>query len=487
LLGFVLLVIGFIGIGFAHYQIISNLFSDSFNEPPVGLIILFLLLDIGYVLAFTVLFIKYYKSILLRILFALLCSLNGLGLPIILAIFLYKVALKKIPNIINLMSAISVFGVSMGTMALVIVLSIFNGFDDLIKALYNSFDPDLKVTVVEGKTFRPDHPILKKLSEIKGVTVYSEVIEESVLLKYGDKQYPATLKGVDDNYVKVNGIDTMVREGKFLLEDDKGMYAIVGQGIAFYLQVGLKFVTPLVVYYPRKDASISMNVEDAFNQKYIFPSGIFSMEQDHDAKYVIVPIKFAFELLEDSSSISAVEIRIAKTENLDDIQHSVQELFGKRFKVQNRYQQQELFYRIMKYEKWAIYMILAFILTVASFNILGSLSMLIIEKKKDISTFNSMGADLKLIRRTFLYEGIMISFFGALIGFILGLIVCWLQIKFGFIRLQGSGSFIIDTYPVAIRFGDIFLAFLTVLVIGYVAAWYPVTYIIRRYIPDNQQ
>lgn len=230
-----------------------------------------------------------------------------------------------------------------------------------------------------------------------------------------------------------------------------------------------------------------MNVENAFNQKYIFPAGIFAMEQEHDAKYVIVPIQFAHDLFEDSTAISSLEIRTAKTENLDNMQASVQELFGKHFKVQNRYQQQELFYRIMKYEKWAIFMILAFILTVASFNILGSLSMLIIEKKKDISTFNSMGADLRQIRRTFLYEGIMISFFGALIGFILGLIVCWLQIKFGIIRLQGSGSFIIDAYPVSIRFGDILLAFLTVLVIGYVAAWYPVTYIIRRYIPENQQ
>ena len=393
---------------------------------------------------------------------------------------------KKSHNAINIISAISIAGVTIGMMALVIVLSVFNGFDDLIKSLNNSFDPDLKVSILEGKTFQPNDQTLKKLSEIEGVSVYSKVVEENVLLKYGDKQYPATLKGVDHNYIKLNGLDTMIRDGKFMLEDDKNQYAIVGQGIAYYLQVGLKFITPLIVYYPKKEASISMDMNDAINQKYIFPSGIFGIEQEYDAKYMIVPIKFAYKLFEDSVSVSAIEIKTAKSENLDQIQAQVQQLFGNGYKVQNRQQQQELFYRIMKYEKWAIFMILTFILMVASFNIIGSLSMLIIEKKKDISTFHSIGADSLLIRRIFLYEGMMISFFGALIGLILGLFVCWLQIKFGLIRLQGSGSFIIDAYPVSIRIGDILLAFITVLGIGYLAAWYPVKYIIRKYLPENK-
>jgi len=393
---------------------------------------------------------------------------------------------KKSHNAINIISGISVAGVAIGMMALVIVLSVFNGFDDLIKALYNSFDPDLKVTIAEGKTFKPDTAILRELSKTKGVALYSKVVEENVLLRYGEKQYPATLKGVDRNYKKINGLDTMITEGKYQLEDSKNQYALIGQGIAYYLQVGLKFVTPIVVYFPRKEASISMNVENAFNQNYIFPSGIFSIEQDHDAKYMIVPIKFADDLLEDSVSISAIEIKTTKGSDLDKVQADVQKLYGDKFKVRNRYQQQELFYRIMKYEKWAIFMILAFILMVASFNIIGSLSMLIIEKKKDVSTFKSMGADGRLIRRIFLYEGTMISFIGASIGLALGLVVCWLQIRFGFIRLEGSGSFIIDAYPVSIRIVDILLAFLTVLGIGYLAAWYPVTYIIRRYLPENQ-
>jgi len=484
-LGFVFLTVCFVGIGISQYLALKDLISNSLPDIPTITSFIPLILEIGYVYLITRLFLKNYKSIYVRIIFAVLGSFTGLGLPIFLAIFLYKLALQKIPNIINLMSAISVFGVSIGTMGLVIVLSVFNGFDDLIKALYNSFDPDLKITLAEGKTFRPDERVLRKLSEIDGIAVYSKVVEESVLLKYGEKQYPATLKGVDLNYKKINGLDTMITEGKFILEDSKGKYAVVGQGIAYYLQIGLKFTNPIIVYFPRKEANISMNVENAFNQNFIYPSGIFAIEQDHDAKYMIVPIKFAFNLLEDSTSVSAIEVKTIKNADLNTVQKNVQKLFGDRFKVKNRYQQQELFYRIMKYEKWAIFMILAFILMVASFNIIGSLSMLIIEKKKDISTLHSIGADSVTIRRIFLYEGMMISFFGAFIGLLLGFIVCWLQIRFGFVRLQGSGSFIIDAYPVSIRVLDIFLAFLTVLGIGYIAAWYPVKYIIRKYIPEN--
>jgi lipoprotein-releasing system permease protein len=484
-LGFVFLTIAFLGGCIEHFRFFGNLVSNTFPDVPSFVVYIFLILEIGYIYSIARLFLRKYRSVPLRITFAVVGSLTGLGLPVILAIFLYKVALQKIPNIINLMSAISVFGVSVGTMGLVIVLSVFNGFDDLIRSLYNAFDPDLKITVAEGKTFRPDENTLKKLSQIEGIAVYSKIVEESVLLKYGEKQYPATLKGVDHNYVKINGLDTMIREGSFMLEDNKSQYAIIGQGIAYYLQVGIKFITPLVVYFPRKEANISMSVENAFNQNYIYPSGIFAIEQDHDAKYMIVPIRFAFSLLEDSLSISALELKTAKGANLDKVQQSVQKLFGNRYQVKNRYQQQELFYRIMKYEKWAIFMILTFILMVASFNIIGSLSMLIIEKKKDISTFNSVGANSQLIRRIFLYEGMMISFFGAFVGLLLGLFICWLQIKFGLVRLEGSGSFIIDAYPVSIRILDIFLAFLTVLGIGYLAAWYPVKYIIRRYIPQN--
>jgi lipoprotein-releasing system permease protein len=485
LLGFIFLGLGFIGLGIVHYLFFRDFISNNLPNLSKFHATIPMLVEISFVFYIVFLFLKFYKSLILRIVFAIVGSLTGLGLPVILAIFLYKAALKKIPNIINLMSAISVMVVSFGTMALVIVLSVFNGFDDVIKSLFNSFDPDLKISLVEGKTFQIGHPTLKNLEAIKGIVAYSKVVEESVLLKYGEKQFPATMKGVDSNYIKTNGIDTMIVDGAFTLTDEKGQYAVIGQGIAYYLQVGLKFITPLNVYFPRKEANISMNIENAFNHKYIFPSGIFAIEQERDNKYMIVPIKFAFELLEDSLSISAIEIKVSKNAETDEVKASLRHLLGNRFKIQDRYDQQELFYRIMKYEKWAIFMILAFILVIASFNILGCLSMLIIEKKKDISTLNSIGAGKLLIRRIFLYEGMMISFFGAVIGLILGLIVCWLQIKFGFISLEGSGSFIIDKYPVSIRVTDIFFAFITVLGIGYLAARYPVKYIIRNYLPEN--
>lgn len=393
---------------------------------------------------------------------------------------------KKSHNAINIISAISLAGVTIGTMALIIVLSVFNGFDQLIQTLFNSFDPDLRITVVEGKSFQTADEKLDQLSAIPGVVAWSKVIEENALLKYGDKQYIATIKGVDKNYQQVNNLDSCIIEGVNVLEDEKGRYAVIGQGVQYYLQVGLKFINPLMIYVPRKSATISMNPENAFNQKYIYPSGVFNILQDYDSKYVLVPISFARELLDDSLSITALEIRTAENTNVNQIQEKVQQLFGSKFSVKNRYQQKELFYRIMKYEKWAIFMILTFILAIASFNIVGSLSMLIIEKKKDISTLHSIGADRKFLRRVFLYEGTMISFFGAFLGLIIGLIVCWLQIKYGIVKFPSSGSFIINSYPVEIKAVDVVFVLITVLVIGYLAAWYPVKYIIKRYLPESQ-
>ncbi len=393
---------------------------------------------------------------------------------------------KKSHNAINIISAISLAGVTIGTMALIIVLSVFNGFDHLIQTLFNSFDPDLKITVVEGKSFQTDDEKLSQLSKISGIVAWSKVMEENALLKYGEKQYIATIKGVDKNYPLINKLDSCITEGSFTLEDEKGRYAVIGQGIEYYLQVGLKFITPLVIYVPRKSATLSMNPENAFNQKYIYPSGVFNILQDYDSKYVLVPLSFTQELLDDSLSITAIEIRTTENKNIDQIQKDVQQLFGSKFSVKNRFQQKELFYRIMKYEKWAIFMILSFILAIASFNIVGSLSMLIIEKKKDISTLHSIGADGQFLRRVFLYEGIMISFFGAFLGLCLGLIICWLQITFGIVKFPSSGSFIINSYPVEIKALDVVFVLITVLLIGYIAAWYPVRYIIKRYLPDNQ-
>jgi len=389
---------------------------------------------------------------------------------------------KKSHNAINVISGISLAGVTVGTMALIIILSVFNGFDSLIRSLFNSFDPDIKLTLEEGKTFVPNDIILKKISQVNGVSCFAKVIEENALLQYGDKIYIATIKGVDENYKATSGVDSMIVDGSFTLQNKKEQFAVVGQGIAYYLQIGLKFINPLIVNIPRKSATISMNPENLYNHNYIYPSGVFAIEADQDSKFVIVPIKFAQNLLDDTLSISALEIKLKKTADTKKVQLSIQDLVGRKYKLQNRYEQKQVFYRIMKYEKWAIFMILTFILMIASFNIIGSLSMLIIEKKKDIGTLNSLGADRQLIRRIFLFEGTMISIFGAILGLIIGICICLLQIKYGFVKLQGSGSFIINSYPVSIKATDILLIFVTVLLIGYIAAWYPVRYIIKRYL-----
>jgi lipoprotein-releasing system permease protein len=390
---------------------------------------------------------------------------------------------KKSQNAINIISVISVFGVAIGTMALIVILSVFNGFDKIIKSLFNSFDPDLKITLVEGKTFTLDDALRDRLKNTKGVLFFSEVIEENALLKYNDKQYIATVKGVSDDYMKMTGIDSMMTDGKFMIKDSTSSYALVGQGVAYFLSLNVKLINPIIIYVPKRNSEVSFNPEESINKKFIFPSGVFSIQQDFDAKYIIVPIDFAQGLFEYTpKEISSLEIKTNPLFDKDQVQKEVQKIAGTKFVVKNRYQQNELFYKIMGTEKWAIFFILSFILLVASFNIIGSLTMLIIDKKNDINTLNSIGADDRLIRRIFITEGWMISVIGAVLGLVLGLLICFLQIKFKLVQLQGGGSFIVDAYPVDMQLMDFVLVFGTVLLIGFAVAYFPVRYITKKYI-----
>ncbi|MCP4312754.1 MAG: FtsX-like permease family protein [Bacteroidetes bacterium] len=394
---------------------------------------------------------------------------------------------KKSQNAINIISSISMFGVTVGTMALVIVLSVFNGFDSVVKSLFSTFDPDIKISVVEGKTFAPGD-LTGKIRAVPGVEAVSEVLEENVLLLYGDKQHIATIKGVDEAYRDVSGIDSMIYEGSMKLTENNRAYALVGQGVAYSLRIGLGFINPLFVYTIDRKARINMaQPEESIRRDFIYPSGIFSIEQDFDSRYVIVPIEFTRELLSYEKEISFLEVKLDPRLQPGEVQEEIVALTGEGFNVKNREQQNALFYRVMKTEKWAIFLILTFILIIASFNIIGSLSMLIIDKKRDILTLRNMGAANRLIERIFLVEGWLISITGSVLGLALGTGISWIQQRFGVIKLAGSGSFVIDAYPVKIEGVDILLIWLTVIMIGLIAARYPVRQISKKYLNHAEQ
>lgn len=385
---------------------------------------------------------------------------------------------KKSHNAINIISGISATGVAVGTMALVVVLSVFNGFETLISDMFSSFDPDLKITLTQGKTFDDNTSQFKELRKLKSVAYFTEVIEENALLRFKDKQMPAIIKGVSDNFEQMTNIDSIMYDGKFLLNDGAFERAVPGVGIASILGLGATFIDPLEIYAPKRTSKINiLQPENSFTHKATFISGIFSVQQlQYDDHYVLISIGLARELFEyPANTVSAIELKLADNVDKDAAQQQIQSLLGEDFVVKNRYEQQESFFKIMKIEKWITYLILCFILLVASFNIIGSLSMLIIDKKKDIETLRSLGANNRLIKRIFLFEGWMISVVGALIGIGLGTILCLLQEHLGLLRM-GEG-YVVDAYPVVTHFTDSILVLVTVLVMGFLAAYYPVRYI----------
>ncbi|MBK7134211.1 MAG: ABC transporter permease [Bacteroidales bacterium] len=392
---------------------------------------------------------------------------------------------KKSRNAINVISAVSVAGVAVGTMALIIILSVFNGLETMVSKIFNTFDPDLKITVTEGKTFIPDTARLKLLANVEGLSCYSLSLEENALLKYGDRQYIATIKGVDDNYAMVTNIDSAMWEGDFILNDDKGRsFAIPGMGVAVNLGMRINFVQQLSIIVPRKDASTNLDPENALKRQFVFPSGIFEVEKEYDSKYVYLPIEFVRNLTETYEGVSSIEIRFKEGADPKSVQKRVTEIFAKGFVVQNQYEQQELFYKVMRSERLAIFFILTLILIIASFNIIGSLTMLIIEKERDIEILKSLGADNSLIQKIFIFEGWLISIIGAMAGVFLGFVICWLQQTFGLVKLQ-SESLIMDAYPVVMKLKDFIIVPVTVLLIGYWAAWYPVRFLTKKFLKNT--
>ncbi len=381
---------------------------------------------------------------------------------------------KKSHNAINIISAISASGIAIGTMALIVVLSVFNGFENLISDMFSNFDPDLKITLVKGKTFQVDTEDFEQVRKLKSIAFFTEIVEENALLRFKDKQMPAKIKGVSPSFRQMSQIDQIIFDGKFELNDGAFERAVPGIGVASILGLGAHFIDPLYIYAPKRTSNINLiRPEKSFNQMATFVSGIFSVQQlQYDDQYVLVSINLARELFEyQNNTVSAIELKLNKNADSEIVKAEIIKLIGNKYQIKNRYEQQESFFKIMKIEKWITFLILCFILLIASFNVIGSLSMLIIEKKQDIETLRSIGANNLTIRYIFLFEGWLIAIVGSLSGIFLGSILCIAQEKIGFLKL-GSG-YVVDSYPVVTNITDVLLVFITVLLMGFVAAWYP--------------
>ena len=386
---------------------------------------------------------------------------------------------KKSTNAINVISVISVIGVAVATMALVIVLSVFNGFHDLVATFFTNFDPQLEVVPTQGKTAPSDDPLLAKMKALPEVDVATESVEDQALAIYQDHQAMVIVKGVDDNFDQLTHIkDILFGDGTYSLHAGNLQYGIMGIRLAAALGTGARFGDYLRIYAPQKEGQFdATNPSEAFVvDSLLSPGVVFSVNQSkYDKNYIIAPIAFVRNLFGQQGRLSSLEFRLKDGSDLDAVKKEMQEIGGAKYKVMDRFEQQADTFKIMQIEKYIAYIFLTFILIVACFNIIGSLSMLIIDKKEDVVTLRNLGANDRQISQIFLFEGRLISAFGAIIGIGLGLLLCWLQQQYGLVSLgSSSGSFVINAYPVSVHYDDVALIFLTVIVAGWVAVWYPV-------------
>lgn len=361
-------------------------------------------------------------------------------------------------------------GVFVGSAALIIILSVFNGFENIVLSMYNTFSPELRIEPAEGKAFEPRDARFLKIRSDDRIVNYTEVLQEKALIRYGKSQSIALVKGVSEDYMDGQAsLDSAISSGNFILKEKGENFAVIGSAIQNYLSVNLNDdFRDLDIYSPRKNAANSLNPADEFNVMSIHPSGVFSVQQEFD-DMMIVPIGFARELLGEQSKVSLIEINTRDDISVSEFQEEISAILGKDFLVKNRSQQNQLLYKILNSEKWAIFMILTFVLIIAIFNIIGSLTMLVIDKKKDIAILSSLGANSALIRGIFFIEGMMISMVGCVLGMAAGLIFCLLQQHFGFIKMAGA-SLLIDSYPVGIKWTDFILVFGTVLLVSLIAS-----------------
>ncbi len=397
---------------------------------------------------------------------------------------------KKSQNIINIISMISVMGVFTGTMALLIVMSVFNGLHGFVGSLFGTFDPDLKITPTSGKVFQFSQADLDRLRFTEGVESTTTMLYDNGLLKYGKRQMPGIIMGVDSFFNQVTGIDSIMEEGSSRLGHPRENRTILGYILADQLGTHTTFVSPLTMYAPKRKGTINMAMpERSFNTEYASPTGIFAVKQvEYDAGYVLVDIRQAQRLFDyDSTSYSAIGIKIKPDVSVPTMKERIHQATGNRFEIKDKYEQHASFFKMMKVEKFMAFLILSFILVIAAFNIIGSLSMLIFEKKESIFILKSIGADQRLVTRIFLFEGWLISLTGILAGLAMGSLLVLIQQHFGIIKFYGMGTYILDAYPMKLTLGDVLMVLITVSVIGVLAAWYPVRTIVGRYYNETKE
>ena len=392
---------------------------------------------------------------------------------------------KKSHHAINIISMISLLGVALATTALVCVLSVFNGFHDLVASLFTAFDPELEMLPAEGQTFSENASAVKAVRQYKDVAVASGSLQNRALARYDGRQAMIVLKGVEDNFGECTDVEKILYgNGTFILHADVLNYAIPGIRLALMLNLTTDFVNPLEIYAPRPGERVNlMDPTQSFNQDELNSSGsVFNVNQkQYDSEYVLCALGFAQKIFEKPGEISSLAIKLKSGADIEKAKRELRVLAGPKYKILDRYEQQEDIFRIMKVEKLMAFIFLIFILFIASFNIVASLSMLIIDKRQDIGTLRDLGANDLTIRQIFVTEGRMISVAGAVIGLIIGLLLCWAQQQFGLLRLgQEAGTFIVDAYPVSVHALDLVLILGAVIAVSFIASWYPVKYLSRR-------
>ena len=392
---------------------------------------------------------------------------------------------KKSHQVINIISWVAIAGIALATAAMVCTLSVFNGFQGVVAEQFTAFDPDIKVTAVQGKSFLTDNPNIEAAAKTEGIAVVSFSVEDKALVEYGGKQVMVTLKGVDNNFRQLTDIERVLHgNGEFILQDSLNSYAVLGGKIVNELNCGLFFTTPLEIYAPNRGGKINLTMPARnFKKGMLLSSGLaFIVNQpEYDGGYIITSNEFARKMFRRKpNEATSLEIKLTTGADVSEVKRNIETILGSDYIIKDRYEQQDDIYKVMQIEKLISYIFLTFILLVACFNIVGSLSMLIIEKRENMETLRSMGADNSTVANIFIYEGIIISAIGAISGIIAGIALCLAQQRFGLISMGNAESFVVNSYPVEIQTKDILTTFVTVLIVGITAVWLPVKMLTRK-------